>query len=67
MDFKYILILIEMSINQNSLNNETWVISNSEDQHLLEKIKSISKPLNDFVKGNAKKRSFYLAFLLHFL
>ena len=40
-------------INQNSLNNETWIISNSEDQDLLEKIKSISKPLNEFLTGVA--------------
>ncbi|WP_076498121.1 class I SAM-dependent DNA methyltransferase [Belliella pelovolcani] len=40
-------------INQETLSDETWVISNAEDQNLLVKIKKVSKPLYEFLNGEA--------------
>jgi adenine-specific DNA-methyltransferase len=42
-------------IQQKSLSDETWVISNVEDQNLLDKIKNAGKPLTEFVRGGAKR------------
>lgn len=42
-------------IQQESLSEETWVVSNKEDQSLLNRIKAISNPLDIFVNGGAKR------------
>lgn len=41
------------SVSTTSITEETWVISNSEDQVILEKIKLISKKLEDYLEGEA--------------
>lgn len=40
-------------VKADSISDETWVISNSGDQVILNKIKSISKKLEDYLEGEA--------------
>ncbi len=42
-------------INHQSLNNETWIVSNSQDQNLLQKLVSKGKRLEEYVNGEAKR------------
>ena len=44
---------MKTEISQQSLSEETWVISNAEDQALLDKVKLSGKPLEKFLVGNA--------------
>ncbi len=46
---------ITNTINHNSLNDETWVVSNSQDQSLLQKIISKGKKLEAYVVNGAKR------------
>ncbi len=48
-DFTTYVSNVTNTINHNSLNDETWVISNSQDQSLLQKMISIGKRLEDYV------------------
>lgn len=42
-------------LNHQSLNYETWIVSNSKDQNLLQKLVSKSKKLEEYVNGVAKR------------
>jgi adenine-specific DNA-methyltransferase len=42
-------------INHNSLNDETWVVSNAKDQHLLQKVISNGEKLEAYIESNAKR------------
>ena len=42
-------------INQQSLNDDTWVVSNTQDQILLQKLIRISKKLEEYIVGDAKR------------
>ncbi len=42
-------------INHDSLNEETWVVTNSKDQLLLKKINSVGKKLEEYVENNSKR------------
>ncbi|WP_026951473.1 class I SAM-dependent DNA methyltransferase [Algoriphagus mannitolivorans] len=41
------------SVSSDIITEDTWVISNSEDQKILDKIKSISRKLEDYLEGEA--------------
>ena len=43
------------SIEHNSLNDETWVVSNTQDQRLLLKVVSAGKKLEDYLDSEAKR------------
>lgn len=43
------------TINHNSLNDETWVISNSQDQSLLQKVISKGEKLEKYIIDGAKR------------
>jgi hypothetical protein len=45
--------LTKGEIKQESLSDETWVVSTAEDQGLLDKIKPITQPLHEFLTGEA--------------
>jgi adenine-specific DNA-methyltransferase len=42
-------------IEHKSLNDETWVVSSSDEQNLLQKIVFISEKLVDYITGDAKR------------
>lgn len=42
-------------IQHKSLNDETWVVSNSQDQELLRKVISVSEKLEVYIKGESKR------------
>jgi len=42
-------------MHQESINSETWVVSNKAEQLLLSKVNSTSQPLHQFVHGGAKR------------
>ena len=54
-DFPAFVSSITNVINNNSLNEETWVISNSQEQNLLQKVVSKGVKLEDFINGEAKR------------
>jgi adenine-specific DNA-methyltransferase len=43
------------TIEHKSLNDETWVISNSQEQRLLQKVKSKGEKLEGYIDGSAKR------------
>jgi adenine-specific DNA-methyltransferase len=54
-DFPAYVSNVTNIINQNSLNDETWVVSNSQDQSLLQKVISKGEKLEVYVNGGAKR------------
>jgi hypothetical protein len=42
-------------INHQSLNDDTWIVSNSQDQILLQKLIHISKKIEEYIVGDAKR------------
>jgi hypothetical protein len=54
-DFPAYVSNITNTINHNSLNDETWVVSTSQDQALLQKVISKGNKLEEYVKGEAKR------------
>jgi len=54
-DFPAYIFKATNFINHQSLNNETWVVSNKQDQNLLQKIVSKSVKLGEFINGEAKR------------
>jgi hypothetical protein len=54
-DFPAYVSNVTNIINQNSLNDETWVISNAQDQSLLQKVISKGEKLEVYVDGGAKR------------
>lgn len=54
-DFPAYVSSVTNKIDHNSLNNETWVVSNSIDQSLLQKIILKGIKLGDYVNGGSKR------------
>jgi hypothetical protein len=54
-DFPTYVLNLTNTINHNSLNDETWLISNSQDQTLLHKVISSGKKLEDYFEDVAKR------------
>lgn len=54
-DFPAYVSIATNFINHQSLNNETWIVSNSIDQNLLHKVISKGIKLEEFVNGVAKR------------
>ena len=54
-DFPEYILKIKNKLNHDSLNDETWVVSNSQDQSLLQKVISKGKKLNSYVESGAKR------------
>jgi hypothetical protein len=54
-DFPTYLSTVSSFIYHQSLNEETWVISNSQDQNLLQKIVAKGRRLGEYVNGEAKR------------
>jgi adenine-specific DNA-methyltransferase len=54
-NFRIYVSTITNTLQHNSLTDETWVVSNSQEQSLLQKIISKGKKLEDYVDGGAKR------------
>jgi adenine-specific DNA-methyltransferase len=54
-DFQNYVSKISNVINHSSLNDETWVVSNADEQNLLQKIISNAQRLERYVNGGAKR------------
>ena len=54
-NFPTYIATVTNQINHNSLNDETWVVSSTQDQSLLQKVISKSKKLEEFVDCGAKR------------
>jgi hypothetical protein len=54
-DFPFYILNRINIINHNSLNDETWVVSNTHDQSLLQKIISKGQKLEYYINGGAKR------------
>ncbi len=54
-DFPSYVSNVTNYINHQSLNDETWIVSNSQDQNLLQKIVSKGIKLEEYVNGEGKR------------
>jgi len=54
-DFPAYVSNVTNPINHNSLNDETWVVSNSQDQRLLQKVISKGEKLDTYIVSGAKR------------
>jgi hypothetical protein len=54
-DFPAFVSNVTNFIKHQSLNDETWIVSNTQDQSLLQKIVSNGKKLEDYINGEAKR------------
>jgi len=54
-DFPAYVSSVSNTINHNSLSDETWVVSNAQDQSLLQKVILNGKKLEDYVEEVAKR------------
>lgn len=54
-NFPTYIATVTNQINHNSLNDENWVVSSTQDQNLLQKVTSKSKKLEEYVGAGAKR------------